>query len=324
MAERPETQNAENTHPLLGVVLLALPFILFVALIEVWPSAGPPAGPEAAGLRVQITGLEIVRNHAKDAYESDTENAAKKNAYVNAEAELAKAQDELSKQSAPPGVIFGTRVHSNEVRLLLIVLLAGAIGSSIHAANAYARHRAVKDYHPSWFWWYLLRFPIGMGLALLIYLVARGGLFAGSFANNEAATDMVNPFGFAALSALAGLFAKQATAKLEEIFDNIFRTDDQHDRKANPPVVDNPPTVHVGATGEDLNVQVSGRNFAEGATVTVNGEERVSKRVSDTELIVTLLDSDVAEAGELAARVVNPPDKGGQSERFKIVVAAQE
>jgi hypothetical protein len=65
-----------------------------------------------------------------------------------------------------------------------------------------------------------LRPIIGSVLALVFYLVIRGGLLSVS---NGAAGDL-NPFGVAAIAGMVGMFSKQAADKLKETFDNLFRT----------------------------------------------------------------------------------------------------
>jgi hypothetical protein len=37
--------------------------------------------------------------------------------------------------------------------------------------------------------------------------------------------DGLSPYGVAAIAGLAGLFSKQATDKLREVFENLFKTD---------------------------------------------------------------------------------------------------
>jgi hypothetical protein len=66
-------------------------------------------------------------------------------------------------------------------------------------------------------WWYGLRLFSGASLALLVYLGVRGGLFGG-----QASAPQVDPYGTAAFAGLVGLFSRQATEKLEEVFDTVF------------------------------------------------------------------------------------------------------
>ena len=59
-----------------------------------------------------------------------------------------------------------------------------------------------------------------MALAIIFYFVLRGGLLATSVQ-----PDQISPFGIAALAGLVGMFSKQATDKLRELFDNLFKTE---------------------------------------------------------------------------------------------------
>jgi hypothetical protein len=114
----------------------------------------------------------------------------------------------------------GHRPVGPDTRLLLVVLCMGALGSTVHAATSFASYVGNKRIVLSWTWWYLLRPFIGASLAVLFYFVVRGGFLS----TNSAATD-VSVFGVAAISGLAGMFSKQATDKLREVFDNLFRTE---------------------------------------------------------------------------------------------------
>jgi hypothetical protein len=104
-------------------------------------------------------------------------------------------------------------------RLILIVLCAGALGSYVHAATSFASYVGNRRLVLSWAWWYALRPFIGMTLALIFYFVVRGGLLStGAEAGN------MSVFGVAAVAGLVGMFSKQGTDKLRELFDNLFRT----------------------------------------------------------------------------------------------------
>jgi MYXO-CTERM domain-containing protein len=77
-----------------------------------------------------------------------------------------------------------------------------------------------RKFVKSWTWWYLLRPFIGVALALLVYFAIRGGLISGS-----TGADSLSPYGIAALAGLAGLFSRQATDKLREVFETMFKAD---------------------------------------------------------------------------------------------------
>jgi len=105
-----------------------------------------------------------------------------------------------------------------ETRYLCLVAIAGALGGYIHLSTSFVDYLGNRRFYSSWKWWYGLRPFIGSSLALIVYFAARGGLVAGT---NGAST--LSPYGIAAMAGLAGLFSKQATDKLREVFDTLFK-----------------------------------------------------------------------------------------------------
>ncbi|MFZ0705819.1 MAG: hypothetical protein WAM71_09480 [Candidatus Korobacteraceae bacterium] len=114
---------------------------------------------------------------------------------------------------------------SLERRFLLIVIVVGALGSYIHAATSFADFIGNRTFVKSWSWWYLLRPFIGVALAILVYFGVRGGLVSAS-----TGADSLSPYGVAAIAGLAGLCSRQATDKLREVFETLFKTDHPPDR----------------------------------------------------------------------------------------------
>ncbi len=112
-----------------------------------------------------------------------------------------------------------------EVGLILIVLLTGALGASVHATTSFATFVGNRTLKGSWMWWYTLRPVIGAALAVIFYFVIQGGLL--SLVGD---TEKVNAYALAAIAGLVGMFSKQATDKLRDLFDNLFKTDkgDEH------------------------------------------------------------------------------------------------
>jgi hypothetical protein len=109
---------------------------------------------------------------------------------------------------------------SPDTCFIVLVIVVSALGSYVHAATSFVTYVGNRDLRTSWLWWYLLRTFIGIALALLFYFALRGGFFAA-----QASATEVNPYGIAALAGLTGLFSKQATDKLKELFDTLFRTE---------------------------------------------------------------------------------------------------
>lgn len=104
-----------------------------------------------------------------------------------------------------------------ETRLLLLVMLAGALGSLMHSLRSLYWYTGNRMMVWSWVGFYVLLPFTGAILAVIFYFVVRGGFFS-----PQASFENTSPFGFAALSALVGLFSPQATLKLKEIAETIF------------------------------------------------------------------------------------------------------
>lgn len=206
-----------------------------------------------------------------------------------------------------------------EVRLLTIVLVSGALGSAVSAARSYANFHGLGRYEPNWTWWYLMKVPIGMGLALFLYMVIRGGLFSASLSDSGAVMDTANPFGFAALGSLAGMFAKEASDKLEEIFKAVFRTAEK------PPVarpkIDRLDPAAKKLNDPDLMLKVEGGGFDAKSTVKVGDRKRDSVFTNAGLLVVTLSPEDLAKAGKLPIVVSAGAEGGGTSAAVELAVA---
>jgi len=103
--------------------------------------------------------------------------------------------------------------------LLWIVAVAGALGSTIHALRSYFWYVGHGELKWRWLLMYVLLPFVGASLGLVFYLVIRGGFFSPSAAGSG---QEANPYGFAAVAALVGLFSGPAVEKLKDIADTIF------------------------------------------------------------------------------------------------------
>ncbi len=211
---------------------------------------------------------------------------------------------------------------SPDTSYLLLVIVASAVGGYVHAATSFATYVGNGDLALSWVWWYLLRLFIGIALALLFYFAVRGGFFA-----QNASSKQVNPYGIAALAGLTGLFSKQATDKLREVFDTLFRTaagtgdEERRGKLANPaPILEriDPPAVSSGTLSQSI--RAIGKGFVEGAIVRVAGSDRPTRFISAAELDARLSVEDMANVGELEITIFNPPPGGGMSNPVRLKV----
>lgn len=123
---------------------------------------------------------------------------------------------------------------SDDARLMLIVLATGALGSYVHSATSFVSYVGNRRLRLSWAWWYLLRPLIGLALALIFYFVIRGGLLS-----TTANPEELSVYGVAAVAGLVGMFSKQATDKLREVFDTMFRTQAGGDKARADKLADN-------------------------------------------------------------------------------------
>jgi hypothetical protein len=325
----------------LGIYLLIMPLVLTALLVWCWPiqpSKVAPSvagvtettGPAGAGAAGTAAGGAAAAGAAAGAGATGAAGAAGGGtagatgaAGTGAAPGAAGAADSTGATgptgtgAAGTGAAAPTR--NIETQFLVMVLLSGALGGSLFAARNFASFKGLRRYDSAWVWWYIMRAPIGMGLALFLYMVLRGGLFSVSVSSSQDVLTSANPFGFAALAALAGMFAKEASDKLEEVFTSLFRTE-QKQQRASPPVIAKivPDKKAVGDT--DPKIVVSGQSFDPQAKVTVNSSPRGAQPDGNGALTVTLAAEDLAKAGTLQVVVVNPDGKGGPSKPFTLPV----
>jgi hypothetical protein len=215
---------------------------------------------------------------------------------------------------------------SPDARLFVTIVAAGALGSLVHCVTSFADYVGDRTLKQSWVWYLILRTPIGIALALLFYLVLRGGLIAPTLSENGPnahTATVLNPYGLAAVAAMAGMFSKQATDKLAEVFDVLFHVTKPVIR-ADPltptkPIISStePPALKVGSP---TNFAVIGRNFNKACTTSINGAKRNATWESDTRLTINLDPTDVSAEGVLQVIVSNPVDAGGDSAPFPVTV----
>lgn len=104
-------------------------------------------------------------------------------------------------------------ILSQTVRLIVLSILFGILGASVQGVSSLSAWMGTQKDSREWNMWYLVRPPVGAGLAVITYLLLRAGLVQGAG---------INDFGVAAVSALVGLMTVPMTNKLRDIFDSLF------------------------------------------------------------------------------------------------------
>jgi hypothetical protein len=127
---------------------------------------------------------------------------------------------------------FGPWNISLEVQLLLMVLLTGAFGSCTYALKSLADYRGDNKLFATWVLYYWIQPFEGAGIAFLLYLVIRGGFLGGTSADIKTA----NQFGMCAIAGLAGAFSDTAFLKLREVFQTLFKPQDDRSGKLGPKI----------------------------------------------------------------------------------------
>jgi hypothetical protein len=92
-----------------------------------------------------------------------------------------------------------------EIRALLLVICAGALGGMLHTLRSFVAFAGNRQLTASWMEWYVARPVTGALLALVFYLLVRGGLVTGGFQGASGISVM----GFAGVGALVGMFSEQ-------------------------------------------------------------------------------------------------------------------
>ena len=165
---------------------------------------------------------------------------------------------------------------SQELRLLLLTISIGALGASIIALQSIADYRGQRKLTNSWVMFYLVRPFVGAGVALVFYVVIRGGFLAGTDIDARTTT----PYGIVAVAALVGMFSDKAVLKLNEVFLTLFKTEDDRGDKLVDLSIDDttlpnatinqPYSYKLTAQGGKLPYQWSAKNLP--ADLTINSE----------------------------------------------------
>ena len=168
-----------------------------------------------------------------------------------------------------------------EQRLFVVVALTGLLGGLIHSARSLYAYVGNRKLRRSWLLMYLSLPFIGSALAVVFYVILRGGLVTGTAAQ-------VNFFGFAAISALVGLFSSEAAEKLKQIFSTLL-AHVPHERDSLVPAEEvtvygiEPP---LGAAGTVVTIR--GQHLSDTTAVIFGKAGTVPEDVSETEVRCTV------------------------------------
>ena len=118
-----------------------------------------------------------------------------------------------------------------ETARFAIAIFAGTVGAAIYAIERFIQHAMHdKDYEREYSGWYILRPLQGSLLAVVFYLLLRGGLLALGTPSGSVGADL-NPYGLASFCALVGMFSNDASKRLKLTFQTLFSNEPQRSAK---------------------------------------------------------------------------------------------
>lgn len=275
----------------IGIIYVVLALALGIMLFKIWP---PVPWPTPKALETGMLADSIAKTGCP---------------LPALSASPSPSPDQPSEAMIIPISFFGPCLYTTfDERLLLLVIVAGVLGAFVHGATSLADYIGNNNFNRSWTWFYLLRPAIGMALALVFYFVIRGG-----FLSSSGGAKDINPYGIAALAGLVGMFSKQATDKLSEVFGTLFRSapgqgdakrGDPLKPKAGAPIKLEPATVTAG--GEAFKLTVTSTGFVEGAVIHLGDAAQKTTFESATTVSVQIAKEIIAVPATLKVTVVNP------------------
>ena len=199
-----------------GIIFLVLYFVCAIllclyGLIAFWPVPTPARTPPPVQ---RVAATELAPPTSVKA-EPDTAQPIN-----NPATEQVQRVSTGGSSAVEPSLVklFGLRINVwDEVRLLWIVILAGALGSLVHGLRSVYWYVGNRELVWSWLGKYVMQPFAGAALAVVFYFVVRGGFFS-----PQAGFEQTSPFGFAALAAMVGMFSEQAVLKLREVAETIL------------------------------------------------------------------------------------------------------
>jgi hypothetical protein len=265
---------------LTATVLLLGTILLLYALIQFWPPA-PQVATTGAALTTSST--TTATTAAGEAAPGTTGQAAVE----------------------PAVQFFAATVNlSREGRLFVIVLLAGALGGMVHTLRSLYWYVGNRNLRYSWLLMYVTLPITGAALALIAYVVLRGGLTT-TFASSQD----ISPFGMAAVAALVGLFSRETAEKLKSVFETLLAPAEKGKDQAVPVQVEGiePARGPVGS-----NLTITGTGLAAATAVQFGGVRAAPTVISDTELRVKVPEG----AAKGPVSVVTPTGMAASTDSF--------
>ncbi len=104
-----------------------------------------------------------------------------------------------------------------EARLILIVVLTGALGGQVRSFRSLAWHTGKRMLMKSWILQYILSPFIGATLAIITYFVIRGG-----FVSAGSRVGQSSVYVYAGIASIVGIASEPVALKLKQVAESLF------------------------------------------------------------------------------------------------------
>jgi len=192
--------------------------------------------------------------------------------------------DEGKKASNDPSCVYiwgkGWMLMWSETRLLLIVMICGFLGAMIYSLRSILWYVGNRSLLWSWLATYIVIPIVGALMAVVFYLVLRGGLFS----STTTVAD-TSPFGFAGIAALVGMFIQQSAEKLKTVFETIMAKLEPGSDAVKPQL---PVVTSVTATAGKTEITIDGDHFTAASKAFDGTTELTVTKRSDKQLTATV------------------------------------
>jgi hypothetical protein len=297
----------------LALYLVVVAAAACLVLIQVFPTPVPRNAESAVPVSAAYAKRDQAEASKQDEAKGDAAN----------EPQTIPPGPAIAAPSNYPALVFGSiavggwrhPVKSTDQGLVILALVAGLLGSFMHAGQSLSAYVGNQQLRASWGLWYILRPPIGAVLGLLFYFILRAGLVPAATSTHS---DAISPYGVVAFGALAGWFSKRATDKLAEVFETLFRTAKDGDYR-NPLASDGKPRITGPIPAKlSLSALMSGdvvltftcERLAPGAWARLAGQKLATQVIDTTRLSCTVpqsLAATLAVGQKLELTITNPP-----------------
>jgi len=115
------------------------------------------------------------------------------------------------------GFLFLEFLISFESRLILIVVLTGALGAQVRSLRSLAWYTGNRILKRSWVLQYILSPFIGATLAIITYFIIRGAFFSAGSTMRQSSVYI-----YAGIASIVGIAAEPVSLKLKQVAESLF------------------------------------------------------------------------------------------------------